>query len=173
MINIKQTTRLHDFFNTVVLLFHTTGWKRSMRVKQGILLIAMIFAAGGSAMAACSVTTTPVSFGTYLGANNVSSTGTVATHCSGLPAVTIVQVRMDAGQNAVGSFTARKMQSASGHRLNYNLYIDAAHTKIWGDGTPGTFIQQGFNLTIYGLLPGGQTAVPGTYNDTVLVTITW
>ncbi len=29
--NMKQTTRLHDFFHAVVM-FHTTGWKKSMRV---------------------------------------------------------------------------------------------------------------------------------------------
>jgi len=30
---MKQTTRLHDFFNAVVL-FHATEWKKSMRVNM-------------------------------------------------------------------------------------------------------------------------------------------
>jgi len=29
---MKQTTRLHDFFHPV-MMFHITGWKKSMRVK--------------------------------------------------------------------------------------------------------------------------------------------
>jgi len=32
-VNMKQTTRLHDFFHPVVL-FHTMGWKKSMRVNS-------------------------------------------------------------------------------------------------------------------------------------------
>jgi len=125
------------------------------------------------AMAACTVSTTPVVFGTYLGTSNISGTGTVTTHCDPLPLVTNVMVRMDAGQNSGGSFVTRQLKSVSGQILRYNLYTDVAHTQIWGDGTAGTLSQQGFNLTIYGLLPGGQAAIPGTYNDTILVTITW
>jgi len=31
--NMKQTTRLHDFFHPVIM-FHITGWKKSMRVSS-------------------------------------------------------------------------------------------------------------------------------------------
>jgi spore coat protein U-like protein len=124
-------------------------------------------------MAACTVSTTPVPFGIYLGTSSLSGTGTITTRCGRLPFVSNVIVRMGAGQNSRRGFVTRSLKSASGQLLNYNLYTDVAHTQIWGDGTAGTVFQRGFKLTIYGLLPGGQAAIPGTYNDTVLVTIIW
>jgi hypothetical protein len=30
--NMKQTTRLHDFFHPMIM-FHIMGWKKSMRVR--------------------------------------------------------------------------------------------------------------------------------------------
>ncbi len=150
--------------------------------KQGSRWIALLFAmllvvpgqiqavGLGRVTASCSVTTTAVAFGSYIG-QAVSSTGTVRVTCSA--PVAGVQVKFDAGLNSTGSFSARKLKSLSGQTLRYNLYTDVAHTKIWGDGTTGTYTQQGQILTIYGQLAGGQVTIPGTYNDTVLVTIIW
>jgi len=71
------------------------------------------------------------------------------------------------------------------NRLNYNLYFDAAFTQIRGDGTGGS--QTGgatltvssssrtasATSTIYGRMPAAQNAVPGSYADTIVVTITY
>jgi len=143
------------------------------QVCKAIFMLLLISGLAAEVQAGCTVTTTPVSFGIYLGNTNVSSTGTVTTSCDNLtPALNLV-VRLDAGSNSNGSFVTRKLKSASNKILNYNLYTDAAHTKIWGDGTNGTYDQQARKLTAYGLLSNGQIVDPGTYNDTVLVTITW
>jgi spore coat protein U-like protein len=71
------------------------------------------------------------------------------------------------------------------NRLNYNLYYDAAFTQIRGDGTGGTQTG-GASLTvssgartasttsvIYGRIPAAQSPNPGTYSDTILVTINY
>jgi spore coat protein U-like protein len=71
------------------------------------------------------------------------------------------------------------------NRLNYNLYFDAAFTQIRGDGTGGSQTG-GASLTVssasrtatatstlYGRIPASQNAVPGTYLDTITVTITY
>ena len=64
--------------------------------------------------------------------------------------------------------------------LSYNLYLDAARTTIWGDGTGGTqtFFNhnpQGNNrdivIPIYGRVPAGQDVGAGTYTNTVTATV--
>jgi len=63
--------------------------------------------------------------------------------------------------------------------LNYNLYLDAARTIIWGDGTAGTqtyFIKnptnnQDVTVPVYGRVPTGQSVSKGTYSNTITVTI--
>ncbi len=71
------------------------------------------------------------------------------------------------------------------NRLDYNIYFDAALTQIRGDGTGGSLTGSGtltvsrFNRTdstssvIYGRIPAGQNAMPGTYADTIVVTVTY
>jgi len=82
------------------------------------------------------------------------------------------------------SYAPRKMSSGS-NTLNYNLYIDAARTAVWGDGSGGTSIVSDPSLLtllghvvreydVYGrILPNQQTTPPGTYNDTITVTVTY
>ncbi|MBK9161992.1 MAG: spore coat protein U domain-containing protein [Nitrosomonadales bacterium] len=118
------------------------------------------------AAAVCTVQTTPLSFGSYLG-NALTSTATITTTCD-LPAV--VTVEMDKGGGA--SLSSRVMSSAAS-QMSYNLYTDATHQVIWGDGTSGTQTVTGTNLTVYGLIPANQTVAAGNYGDTVVVTISY
>ncbi len=62
--------------------------------------------------------------------------------------------------------------------LNYNLYLDAARTSIWGDGTGGTALftvaipsGKAVNVTIFGRIPAGQDVAAGSYSDSIVVTI--
>ncbi len=63
--------------------------------------------------------------------------------------------------------------------LNYNLYLDAARTTIWGDGTGGTQVYSNANppnntnvtVTIYGRIPASQDVSAGSYTNTVTATI--
>jgi spore coat protein U-like protein len=70
--------------------------------------------------------------------------------------------------------------------LNYNLYVDAAHTFPWstatgagtcttsGDCYLGTGNGSAQSISIYGAVPTTATAPPpGTYTDTVTMTITF
>ncbi len=65
------------------------------------------------------------------------------------------------------------------HELSYNLYTDATHTMIWGDGTggsttvSGTADQSGTEHTIYGRVPWQPQAVPGSYSDSIVITISY
>ncbi len=121
-------------------------------------------------VASCSVNTTPVNFGIYWGNAVLNSTGTITVTCS-LPATTTVQ--LDNGQHVLRGFATRKMAAANGNTLSYNLFTDAGHTLVWGDGTIGSRTVTGSKLTVYGQMPAAQKANPGSYSDSVLVTIIW
>lgn len=122
----------------------------------------------------CSVSATPMSFGNYdvYDASNIDTMSTVTVSC----VVSLsVQVQLDRGQFAA-SFSPRKM-GQGGERLNYNLYFDAAHTTIWGDGSSGTVVWNagtvvlsGKTQTVYGRLFPLQDVAVGSYTDTVTVT---
>lgn len=72
--------------------------------------------------------------------------------------------------------TARKM-THSGQSITYGLYQDTARTLPWGNvagqitGGTGTGLIQ--NLAVYGRVPAQTTPSPGTYTDTVVVTVTY
>lgn len=109
-------------------------------------------------------------FGTYDTINAATSAVTISVNCSGNGNPT-PNVTASAGG---GTFANRLMTRTGGTQtLGYNLYLDSAHTSIWGDGTSGTsVISWGkingagtVNATVYGLIRGGQNVVPGGYAD--------
>jgi spore coat protein U-like protein len=68
--------------------------------------------------------------------------------------------------------------------LQYQLYLDSAHTTVWGDGTAGTsYKNDGYLLSViapvvrsysvYGSIPGLQNVFAGVYGDTTTVLLTY
>lgn len=125
--------------------------------------------------AACTVIATGVMFGIYdpLGSSAVDSTGEVEVTC---PATTAYEITLSQGQ---GSFSPRHLVNASADVLTYNLYTDASHQFIWGDGAAGTETVTGSTdslgaiHSVYGLIPGGQNIPAGSYSDSIVVTVTY
>jgi spore coat protein U-like protein len=128
----------------------------------------------------CTAGASGVAFGTYnlLSAVPLTSTGTVTVNCSGALFIlgsTSVTVALSTGQS--GTYTARRL----GTGFNYNLYLDAAHTEIWGDNTGGssqytgtiTQAQPSFTATVYAQIPALQNPAPGSYTDTITVTVNY
>ncbi len=124
----------------------------------------------------CTITAVGVSFGTYdvFSGSPLDSTGSVTYNCiSVLGTITI-----NLSRGGAPTFTPRQMFRSS-ETLNYNLYLNAARTTIWGDGTSGTShygpvtppLLTNVTVTIYGRIPGGQDVSAGTYSDTVVATI--
>ena len=97
-----------------------------------------------------------------------------------LDATSTLSVALNAGANAGGpaNFSARAMKSGV-HSLGYQLYLDAGRATVWGDGTAssstsaGTGTGSAQTLTIYGRLPSLANVVPGSYTDTVTVTVSY
>ena len=144
-----------------------------------VLCGALALLAGGRAHAlvsSCTVSAGGVAFGTYdpTVATVTVSTGTVSVSCvvSGATGHNPITVALSAGSS--GNFTARTLKNGTDF-LDYNLYIDAAYSQVWGDGTgisltntiyvtPG---KQSFDATIYGMMPAAQSSGSGTFNDTI------
>lgn len=125
-------------------------------------------------LTSCSISTVGVAFGSYnvFTATPVDAVGSVSFQCSA-PVAVVVQL----GTGSASSFSPRTLRRA-GEPLNYNLYRDAAHTSIWGNGTGGTSTWSGTAsvisptvVQIYGRLFAQQDVTSGAYTDTVVATI--
>lgn len=139
------------------------------------ILDAALIIGGRSALAqTCTVTTTQVSFGIYnvFSTTDLASTGTVTYRCSGW----VYQPSVYLSKGSATSNNPRQMVSGA-NRLNYNVYLDAAHTNIWGDPNPFSYRYNGWlhnadvTLTVYGLIPRLQDVSSGTYTDSIIATL--
>jgi spore coat protein U-like protein len=67
--------------------------------------------------------------------------------------------------------------------LSYNLYMSAAYSNVWGDGSGSTTLINGGALlsvgttvtdcTVYGRIPAGQDSAAGSFLDTIVVTLNY
>ena len=156
-----------------------------------ILLPGLLFAGAALAAADCSVSLSSLAFGTYdqLAAIADDSTGTVTVTCTSIGnggGVTRVVYSVAFSTGASGSYQQRFMTSGT-PRLNYNLYVDAARSSIWGNGNGGTQLITGSltvgpgvgngtrtqTHTVYGRVPAQQDAAVGSYTDAIILTLTF
>ena len=127
-----------------------------------------------TAHAACSMTSSSIPFGTYdiFSPTPLDTVGQVIFRCAARDR----NVSISLSRGSSTSFNPRRMVNGAA-RLNYNLYLDAARTIIWGDGSNGTqtyFINNpqpnnaDIPVPVYGRIPAGQTTVAkGSYSDTI------
>jgi spore coat protein U-like protein len=126
----------------------------------------------------CMVTVTPVAFGLYdqLGHKNLASVGMIQYQCTG----TVRRLSISLTAGASGSFRTRKM-GREPQAMIYNLYLDAAGTRIWGDGTGGSQAYivdspvsgRAVRIPVYGRLLRAQNATAGSYRDEVSVIVAY
>jgi spore coat protein U-like protein len=128
-----------------------------------------------SAAAKCVISSVSgVAFGVYDvdSPAPLDSNGAIRLDCNG--AAFAVTVNLSRGN--APTYNPRFMLNGL-ERLYYNLYTDAARTSIWGDATGGTSRIGVFNppnvidLFVYGRIPALQDLPPGTYVDTIVVTV--
>jgi spore coat protein U-like protein len=136
------------------------------------------------ALSQCTVTATPINFGSYDVFSDIplDTTGIISVSCS--TSVVKADITLGPSSNS-GTFNPRKMKQSGGNNLlNYNIYIDVTRTTILGNGTGGT-AGIGFKRppgkpapwsqsnNIYGRIPPGQDVSAGSYSDTLSVTVNW
>lgn len=133
--------------------------------------------------ASCSTpTTATLSFGTYspLANTTVDGTTTISVKCTNTTPISSVAL-----SKGYGAINARTMQLSTDptKTLSYGLYLDSNRSTLWGDGTFSTSMKTGLtgaglatdvSMTVYGrIFSGQQTAKPGSYSDTITVTVTY
>ena len=142
------------------------------RICQWILVCALPLVASMPCRAACTVSTTSVSFSTYdvFSTSNSDITATVTVRCNPSQAYSLSL------STGAGTYASRTLLNGS-FTLSYNLYTDAARLTIWGDGSSGTSTVSGnaknATHTVYGRIPASQNVHAGSYSDTIIVTITY
>ena len=150
------------------------------------------FQVSASVSTLCTVTATPIVFGTYGlatsggGASSNSAlyaNGTVSVGCtasSGQGSSSSYAVQLSSGSS--GSYNPRTMLTNGSNALNYNIYTTANYQTVWGDGTGATSTvagtANGINAptvyTTYGQIPAGQyLPAAGTYTDTIIATVVY
>lgn len=138
-----------------------------------------IFAPDANALTHCTFADVPaIHFGRYdtFSFAPLDAAGSFSFECHGDIQDDVVVIELGRGDGS--SFIAREMSNGTA-KLAYNLYLDAAHTAIWGDGTGGSARlgpirpQRENKLWFYGRIPARQKARVGTYTDTLTVTIVY
>jgi spore coat protein U-like protein len=139
------------------------------------------FQVTATVVSACTVSGTTLSFGGAINPLSASvpldASSSLSVQCTN---TTPYAVSLNAGTHAGGpaNFSARAMASGS-NSLAYQLYVDSARSSVWGDGTGSSATSSGTGtgstqtISVYGRIPSLSGVVPGSYTDTVTVTVTY
>src|SRR5215469_6057542 len=108
---------------------------------RSLALILLFLAASVTSAVAgtCTFNTVaPLAFGNY-DPNSPTplkvSGGSIVVGCTS--GYTIQHMSLGMGQNSTTFAGRRMLQSGGSAYLSYNVYLDAAYTQVWGDGTAG------------------------------------
>jgi spore coat protein U-like protein len=136
----------------------------------------------------CGIETRPLSFGTYdpLADAPLDAIGQIIYVCANsVAAGTTAQdadkksIRIEIARGFSSAYSVRQMLGPDVNGLEYNIYLDATHRTIWGDGTSGTdyyFDAKPPNNTpvvvpAFGRIPARQQVEAGAYADAPAVRI--
>jgi spore coat protein U-like protein len=129
----------------------------------------------------CSASAAALAFGAYTpGAGALTANSVISVKCTKNTPFTVA---LNAGTTTGGTIAQRLMNS-SGNHLQYNLYTTAGFATVFGDGSLGSVTQAGTGngtatavpVTVFGQVPDNatnQVAIPGSYSDTIAVTVTY
>jgi spore coat protein U-like protein len=156
------------------------------------VLAGLLAAPQARSAAECGIAVGGLAYGVYdvLSAQANDSSTDIRITCShvlgdrGGNTRVLYSLALSAGNS--GSFGPRYLSSGI-DRLPYNLFLDPARRLIWGDGTAGTRIDSGSmrvsrghgnrsqtqTHTVYGRIPPQHDVAPGSYSDTIYVTVSF
>lgn len=142
-----------------------------------LILSSIALQLAGAGATACTVEATPLNFLSIdpLAGSDSTATATISVDCTDSGAASF-SVSLTTG--SAGHFNPRTMHSGS-HTLAYRLHYGSfSSAQIWGDGTGGTITWTGstsgsVQQTVYGVVPSQSSAYPGSYMDSVTITVTF
>jgi spore coat protein U-like protein len=157
-----------------------------------MVALTLVLCGAGKVYAAadCAVSAVSLNFDFYdpLATGPDDAVGTVTVTCNYVSSgATRVNYRVTISNGMNGPSPVARQLGSGTSRLGYNVFANPARSQVWGTGTGGTVIASGSmtlgpgngNRTrtsthpVYGRIPQLQDAVPGTYNDTLVVTLTY
>jgi spore coat protein U-like protein len=105
---------------------------------------------------------------------NTDQTSTIQVQCTN---TTPYNIGLDAGTGSGATVASRKLTSGA-NTVNYSLYSDTGRATVWGntvstDTVAGTGNGSAQSFTVYGRIPPQTTPAPGSYADTITVTVTY
>ena len=143
-----------------------------------VLLVTAAPAIAVDPLDRCVFDNTPqLTFGTYdvLSPFDQTSSGLMQFTCKGKDFTVVVSLSRGSSNN---NLSRTLIQTAHHDALYYNVYTDAGHGQIWGDGTfgsnPVVVIAKNntrVTLPMYGRIPAGQNVIVGLYDDSLVVTL--
>ena len=147
----------------------------------GVVALLLCIAGSVHAQATCSVSANGLSFGDYnvFAQHENDSVGNLSMSCTGLTESATVAYEIQLSRGS-GAYVSRTLTSDN-NVLVYNVYTQANHLFIWGDGSAGTAVlsdSYGLGLStvsnnypIYGRIPARQNVNVGSYSDTLMVSV--
>lgn len=142
--------------------------------KPGSSQTSSSFTVSAYVLPSCKVSASNMNFGSSgIIAANVDATATLTLTCSNGAPYTVSLSNGNTGTSPI----LRKMVNGA-NSITYGLYRDAARSAQWGS-TIGTNTASGTGngslqtMTVYGRVQPQNTPAPGTYTDTIVVTITY
>ena len=146
------------------------------RLLVATVVLCVLSASKTSAAPSCTISATSVNFASYnvFNPSATDSAGTITINCNNSAHNIVVTL----SKGASATFNPRTMTKGA-EALNYNLFLDAARSSVWGDGTGGTSTYTNSNppnntdivITVYGRVSAGQDVTAGAYSDTVSAVI--
>lgn len=117
---------------------------------------------------------TSINFGNYSGVQN-DATGSIEVTCNN---GTAYNIGLNAGAEPSATVTNRVMTGTPSGTLGYRLFQDPARTINWGNTPPTDTVNLTGNgavqlSTVYGRIAAGAVPATGSYNDTVVITVTY
>jgi spore coat protein U-like protein len=147
-----------------------------VRLRPFVFAALLFLLSAPRAEAACTVSSTGVSFSPYDVFSTTANTGngTITYNCGNKDK----NVEIDLSAGSSGSFVNRTLTQGA-NTLTYNLYTDAAFGTVWGDTSGGTGVYTktnppnglDVNVPVYGRISAQQDASAGAYTDTIVATV--
>lgn len=139
------------------------------------VLATFNFNVTGTVVSSCSASASNLVFSTtsFFATNN-DATSTINVTCTN---TTPYHVRLNGG-NAGATDPAQRKMSLGANQITYGLYRDAGRTLGWGstdgvDTASGSGTASPIPHTVYGRIPPQPSQPPGTYTDTIVVTVSF
>jgi spore coat protein U-like protein len=156
--------------------------------RLGTILLSLLAALSSepswALLQSCEVTATTLPFGPYDPTNPspLDATGTITVTCSVALVGLLASWTLALSPGGSATYTPRRLANGAA-TLQYNIFTSAARSTIWGNSSGNTGVisdsqtllvgSHSTHYTMYGRISPLQDARPGSYSDSIIVTINY